>query len=375
MNQKSRFKCLVDNCKNADRDYDYTSLMVHISRTHHIKAEEYAEIYKTERWKQCSKCHEFFFDKHNNKTYCVKCGHQIGVEKTAKTRRLRGDYEFERMSEISKKGWKTKIKNGTKNVGAQKAAKTNRENGHFEPDKVAERAKKAGPAISKWRKEHLEEVKVAAQKAADTIAANGKKIEMVIKAVKTRKDRGTDLIGAHKAADKMIAEGTYKEIGKKISKWCRDNPEKRSAAMKKAAAKAIITKRDNGYFDTLFFPSYSEESQTLFRELEQFLKNECFYATNGFSLKHTNEKRINTTRSFRFLDFYVPSINKCIEFDEEYHDKEKQKIYDKIREEEIKETNPNINLFRVRKEDFLRDPKDTIIDCLVFLEIISLSEI
>jgi hypothetical protein len=342
MNQKPRFKCLI-NCKNTDRDYDYTSLMVHVSRTHHIKAYEYAKKYKTDRWKQCSECYEFFFDKtsSNDRTYCTKCGHQIGVEKTAKMRKLRGDYCFEKMSEISTKGWETKTINGRRNIGAQNTAKTLRDMGFYEHDAVVDRMRKsgAGASISKWRKEHPEEVRAARIQAEKTKnEPNGYYNSQKHKdRVQKWKDSGGSLKWSKAGNSPIARERARQTVYGKFGKW------------------------------TTWRPMFSLDSQDLFRCIEEkliciFGDIKVYYAT-----KH-HEFQIAQNRHHAFLDFYVPSLNKIIEFDEEYHERYGQNEKDVIREDLILSYfNNNISLLRVKKEDFLKDGQKVVEQCVSFI--------
>lgn len=61
---------------------------------------------------------------------------------------------------------------------------------------------------------------------------------------------------------------------------------------------------------------------------------------------------------FRLLDFYIPSLNKAIEFDGTYwHD---DPIADKEREQLIENVMPGIKFHRVAEADYYDDPYNVI---------------
>ena len=128
-------------------------------------------------------------------------------------------------------------------------------------------------------------------------------------------------------------------------------------------------------------PGFSLNSQELFTSIELILLDlypdlECFYATNKkIELAKklvTNEyqvlvESVSDSKKIRFLDFYIPTLNKWIEFDEKYHDNSKQLYNDNIREQEIKTIISDIQLLRIKEEDYLND-KDVIIEkCIKFI--------
>jgi len=124
-----------------------------------------------------------------------------------------------------------------------------------------------------------------------------------------------------------------------------------------------------GYIN--FCPIFSLESQNLFRNLEENLKKynyEIFYAMKGD--RKNNEFQVHIkdgTVNMRFLDFYVKDLNKSIEFNEAYHQRESQLIVDAIRKEEIEKSIGGIQFYYVSKDDWLKDPAKVINDCLTFL--------
>jgi hypothetical protein len=133
------------------------------------------------------------------------------------------------------------------------------------------------------------------------------------------------------------------------------------------------------YYRTM--PGFSLTSQELFTSIELILSDmypdlECFYATNkeiklGGKLV-TNEyqvlvESVSNNKKVRFLDFYIPTLKKWIEFDESYHDNIDQLNDDKIREQEIKAVIPDIELLRIKEEDYLNDKGHTVEKCIDFI--------
>jgi hypothetical protein len=118
-----------------------------------------------------------------------------------------------------------------------------------------------------------------------------------------------------------------------------------------------------------FFPHFSLDSQELFREVELLLPNEieCRYATNG-SDKANNEFQVLIAESFtRFLDFYIPSLNKWIEYDEEHHKHNYIAKDDKTREKQIRGKICGVELLRVSREEFTNNRTATIQKCVEFI--------
>jgi len=74
-----------------------------------------------------------------------------------------------------------------------------------------------------------------------------------------------------------------------------------------------------------------------------------------------------SNRFARFLDFYIPELETCIEFDEKHHDKEEAKKKDIERENDIKRAIPEIRILRVKKEDYLKDKNKVLNECLQFI--------
>ena len=117
-----------------------------------------------------------------------------------------------------------------------------------------------------------------------------------------------------------------------------------------------------------FFPHFSIVSQELFKNIENNLKNiKCRFAING-DINESNEFQVLIGKKFvRFLDFYILSLNKWIEFDEDYHKNDKITKKDKTREKQILKKIPGIQLLRITEEEFMRDRNRTIQKCLKFI--------
>jgi hypothetical protein len=108
-----------------------------------------------------------------------------------------------------------------------------------------------------------------------------------------------------------------------------------------------------------FFPKFSFESQELFSKIEKKINYKCYYATNGKN--RNNEFQVLISEGFtRFLDFYVPALNKWIEFDEKYHKYEKNQEDDSIRKQQILSKISNIQLLRISEKDYQKNPESTL---------------
>jgi uncharacterized protein with PIN domain len=110
-------------------------------------------------------------------------------------------------------------------------------------------------------------------------------------------------------------------------------------------------------------------SQECFKQIHENLPSDLkvYYYDN------IHEFRVNTNvqykkHSYRMLDFYIPSLNKCIEFNGTYwHGFEYSEAKDLIREIEIKEVLPNIDFWYVDEQDYRDNPDQVIYECLQFL--------
>jgi hypothetical protein len=130
--------------------------------------------------------------------------------------------------------------------------------------------------------------------------------------------------------------------------------------------KGVETRIKNGTFN--WYPIYSLDSQELFIELEKiYISDEIYFATNGTKEK-SNEYKIITEKCVRSLDFYDKTKNKCIEYDEEYHNKKEQQELDRIREKEIKKKIKNIKILRIKRKEYQTKKEKTIKKCVKFLQ-------
>ncbi|MCP4762916.1 MAG: hypothetical protein GY870_14145 [archaeon] len=123
--------------------------------------------------------------------------------------------------------------------------------------------------------------------------------------------------------------------------------------------------------------SYSKISQELFTKLRNQLYNQfpdMKFATlqeNGIvnDIGTNNEFCLLTEFSCRFLDFYIPSIDKCIEFDGDYwHGKEGNKKRDEDRENEILSFFPNMSILHIKECDYRKSPEKIIKRCMEFIK-------
>lgn len=123
--------------------------------------------------------------------------------------------------------------------------------------------------------------------------------------------------------------------------------------------------------------SFSKISQTLFWWIDELLNEKykkIYFAEkkNEQNTFENNEFMVRTTNNTnRFLDFYIPKIKKCIEFDGDYwHDINTvgNVERDKIREEEIIDTIKDIQILHIKEKDYNDDPEKVINQCLEFLD-------
>lgn len=117
-----------------------------------------------------------------------------------------------------------------------------------------------------------------------------------------------------------------------------------------------------------FFPHFSILSQKLFKNIENNLKNiKCQYAING-NVNENNEFQVLIGKKLvRFLDFYIPSLKKWIEFDEKYHKYDSISKQDKRREKQICSKIKGVKLLRITKEEFIQDKNKAMQKCLKFI--------
>jgi hypothetical protein len=110
---------------------------------------------------------------------------------------------------------------------------------------------------------------------------------------------------------------------------------------------------------------YSKISQELFISVYEKIKDEyeCRFAIlkdngeikddgkNNEYVVHTNNNRI------RFLDFYIPELKCCIEFEGDYYHSDKfrkgNKERDRIREEEILDTVPDMKILHIYEHEYV----------------------
>lgn len=119
-----------------------------------------------------------------------------------------------------------------------------------------------------------------------------------------------------------------------------------------------------------FFPHFSTESQRLFKLIEERLSSDvkCYYATNGKETESNEYQVVYSNSTFvRYLDFYIPSLKKWIEFDESHHRHRCNHQKDIRREKEIRGSIPGIQLLRIKERTFIDHPDVVVQQCLKFI--------
>jgi very-short-patch-repair endonuclease len=133
-----------------------------------------------------------------------------------------------------------------------------------------------------------------------------------------------------------------------------------------------ITKK---WMDSLPKQNYSNKSQVLFWELYKCLHHkykQIHFATNdnGEVVDNKNkEYKVQTKNTFRMLDFYIPEINKVIEFDGTYwHGRvgRGNKTKDAMRDLEIQEA-IGAKIMHIPEKDFDKNKEEVIQKCQEFL--------
>ena len=132
-----------------------------------------------------------------------------------------------------------------------------------------------------------------------------------------------------------------------------------------------IEKLKNGRINGLkkqYGKHYSNISQKLFNEITNKLNNdnlEIFFATNKNGEYNVNISPLKAP----MLDFYIPELNKWIEFDGDYWHGEKRgnQERDKKRETAIFENVPGIQLKRVKERDYKKDPEKIVNECVEWI--------
>ncbi|MFW6281856.1 MAG: C2H2-type zinc finger protein [bacterium] len=138
----------------------------------------------------------------------------------------------------------------------------------------------------------------------------------------------------------------------------------------------VWQERQNKWLNNFKKQNFSMISQELFWKLYKKISrkyNKIYFATNNNGKNEIDvnrEFKFKTKRSYRKFDFFVEDINKVIEFDGTYwHGKvgKGNKDRDKLREMEIMETDPSLEILHIKERDYKDDPEKVIKQCLEFL--------
>lgn len=117
---------------------------------------------------------------------------------------------------------------------------------------------------------------------------------------------------------------------------------------------------------------FSIVSQNLFQKIFEETKLDCIFATNNngtYDDEHNLEYKVEVETSYAKLDFYIPSLNKWIEFDGDYWHGEKRgnQERDRCREKLIFEAIPGIQLKRVKERDYRKNPEKIVNECVEWI--------
>lgn len=127
--------------------------------------------------------------------------------------------------------------------------------------------------------------------------------------------------------------------------------------------------RQEKWLSNLKHYGFSIVSQNLFWKIFEETKLDCIFATNNngtYDDTHNLEYKVEVETSYVKLDFYIPSLNKWIEFDGDYWHGEKRgnQERDKQREDKIFKAMPGIQLKRIKECDYQKDPEKVINECV-----------
>jgi hypothetical protein len=117
---------------------------------------------------------------------------------------------------------------------------------------------------------------------------------------------------------------------------------------------------------------FSIVSQNLFWKIFEETKLDCVFATNNngtYDETHNLEYKVEVETSYVKLDFYIPSLNKWIEFDGDYWHGEKRgnQERDKKREKLIFDAIPGIQLKRIQERDYKTNPEKIVNECVEWI--------
>lgn len=145
-----------------------------------------------------------------------------------------------------------------------------------------------------------------------------------------------------------------------------------------AEAKEIRQQITKKWLDSMPRQNFSNISQDLFWEVckrGNFNLEDCLFASNNNGIRdYTKNREYRQTTQFSTysLDFYIPKLNKCIEFDGSYWHSNRSigrgnASYYKYREEQIIEANKGIQIMHIKEDQYNADKEKVIQQCLDFL--------
>lgn len=142
------------------------------------------------------------------------------------------------------------------------------------------------------------------------------------------------------------------EIRKAITQKWADSFPKLNYSMVSQKLFWAIYEKIKGKFSSIYFATFNQQTEQL----------------DDSGTNH--EYRLKTKTSLRYPDFFIPEINKIIEFDGVYWHGEVgrgNKTKDEKRKQEICEVLENCQIFRVREDEYNQNPEEMVIKCVDFL--------
>jgi hypothetical protein len=216
-------------------------------------------------------------------------------------------------------------------------------------------------------------------------AKNTNRVEMAQETMKKRKEEDPDFHLSTSSARYWILKGFSEEEAKQkvIERQRTFTKEKLVEKLGEEEGLKRWKERQEKWQDTLKAKSpeereriarakmcdgrgYSKISQELFDEITKRLPSDLkvYYATHRNAdqshldfVEHYEYMLYTVNERHVFLDFYIPCLFYCLEFDGDYwHGEERgNKERDLLREQEIKNTSPKIIIDRVQEKDYMKN--------------------
>jgi len=269
-----------------------------------------------------------------------------------------------------------------KNESGEQKAKRREATKKYYENNPEQKKKETSKKLETWKNKPIEEIDVWKSKSSETKRnkSEDEKKERSYKYLKTMSEKTDEEKqerlrkmgeGVRKALLEM-SEEQRKKISKKFS-FTMKNRTKEEKEVTILKRQLTITLKDNWYIGN----NYGKMASAFFSILhEHILQLNIPYNIIKYGNFENGEKGVyvkNVSKNFRvrFFDFYlkINNIEYNIEFDERGHyTNEKNILNDKIREQEIYQVKPNIKIYRIREDQYKKNPIKVLFDILEILQ-------